>query len=687
MITQAIGNIFGLVMYKCYEILHNYGMSIIIFTVITKLILLPISVMVQKNSIKMVKMYPQIYRIKAKYYGNKDLISEEEYKLYKQEKYNPMLDLVPVVLQLIVLMGVVDVIYRPISHLLHVSQETINNLTSIYCQFSGADSQSSSIQLKIVESMANEHCFELYRGIIPQEILRTIAELDMNFWGIDLGQVPIEAFGVTVIVPILAALSSLLMCYAQNKANVLQAEQGKMNQIVTLLISVGLSLYLGFFVPAGVGMYWVVSNLTAIIVLYLLNFCINPREYIDYEALEISKRELEKVQQYSSCNKKKREKKYIKKENQDYKKFQKFGLKQLVFYSEKNGFYKYYQNVIETILKRTDIIIHYITSDPQDEVFSKESENFKVYYIDEKKLIVLMMKMEADMVVMTMPDLQKYHIKRSMVKENIEYVYLDHGIGSVNLMLRKHALDHFDTIFASNIFAKNEIRAQEETYNLRKKTIVEFGSGLIDNMIEAYQYDSNFVNDKKTILIAPSWQEDNILDTCIDKILCKLLGKGYYVVVRPHPQYVRHCREKLYELEQRYREREDFELQLDFSSNETVFRADILMTDWSGIAYEYSLTTLKPSLFINTPMKIMNPDYMEINVPAFDIVVRDKIGISVNIQDLDKIDEVVEKLLTDESFSKEEIRKLREQYLYNIGSSGEIGARYIIKKLIEYSKM
>ena len=90
--------------------------------------------------------------------------------------------------------------------------------------------------------------------------------------------------------------------------------------------------------------------------------------------------------------------------------------------------YKYFQNVIETILRKTDIVIHYITSDPKDEVFALANDNFHVYYIGENKLIVLMMKMEADIVCMTMPDLHKYHIKRSMVKNDIEYVYMDHGV-------------------------------------------------------------------------------------------------------------------------------------------------------------------------------------------------------------------------------------------------------------------
>lgn len=622
---QLIGDFFGYVMEFCYRLVPNYGITIILFTLLTKIILLPISIMVQKNSIKMVKMYPEMNRIKVRCYGNKDMISEEEYNLYKKEQYHPMLDLVPVILQLIILMGVVDAI-------------------------------------------------------------RELDVDDKTFLGLDLSKVPIDVMGIFIVVPVLAAVSSWIMCIAQNKSNVLQSEQGKVNKITTLLLSVGLSLYLGFFVPAGVGFYWIISNLMSIALLYILNYFINPKDYINYEELEKSKKELEQLAQFSTKSKNKENAEYTAIEKKDYKRFLKFEDKQIVFYSEGNGFYKYFQNVIELILKKTDIIIHYISSDPQDEVFELQKDNFQTYYIGENKLIVLMMKMDADMVVMTMPDLQKYHIKRSMIRDDIEYVYMDHGIGSINLMLRKHALDYFDTIFASNDIVCEEIRGQEKAYGLKEKRILKYGFGLIDNMIASYESQPSLTNESKIILIAPSWQEDNLLDLCIDEILQQLLGHGYYVILRPHPQYVRHFKEKLKALEAKYASYNDFELQMDFSSNATVFNADILMTDWSGIAYEYSFTTLKPSLFINTPMKVMNPDYEEIDVVPFDIEIRNRMGLSVEVDQLNTLPSVVEKLLHENNYSKEEMYKMREKYLYNISHSAEIGADYIIKRLIEISQ-
>ncbi len=151
---QIIGDFFGWIMYYCYRLMHDYGLTIILFTLITKIVLLPVSIMVQKNSIKMVKMYPEMNRIRAKYYGNNDMISEEQYQLYKKEKYHPMLDLLPVAGQLVILMGVIDVIYKPLRHLLRMAQETIDAIVQAFATATGMGMEVSSIQIQIVDFLA-----------------------------------------------------------------------------------------------------------------------------------------------------------------------------------------------------------------------------------------------------------------------------------------------------------------------------------------------------------------------------------------------------------------------------------------------------------------------------------------------------------------------------------------------------
>ncbi len=614
LIVNAVVDVLLWLINGCYAFCHNYWIAILLFTFLSKLILLPLSVWVQKNSIKTVRMQPEMNHIKAAYMGNSELISEEQYKLFKREGYSPFADLIPLFVQLALLMGVVEAVKR----------------------------------------------------------------------GTNLTAVPVETLGITLLVPVIAALSAFFMCFVQNKINVLQSEQGALNRYGTMIFSVGLSLYLGFFVSVGVGVYWIYSNLLSVLQLVLLNIWINPKKYIDYEALEVSKEELQKAKQFMAPKKKEaRKSPYRKKEKEDYKRFLAASGKKLVFYSEKNGFYKYYKNIIEEIIRRTNITIHYITGDPEDEVFALASEQFTPYYIGENRLIILMMKLETSIMVMTTPDLENFQLKRSYVKKDIEYIYVPHDVNSANLTFHKDALDHFDTIFVSGPKNKAELLEREEKYNLPRKNIVEWGSGVIDNMKAAYEKLPDVQEkERKTILIAPSWQKDNILDSCIEQILDGLKASRHRIIVRPHPQYVRHFEARIDALAAKYKE-VGIEVQKDFSSNSTVYTADLLVTDWSSIAYEYAFSTLKPVLFINTPMKVVNPDYKELSTVPIDIELRDKVGISVEEGEISGVAEAVDRLFHENRFSKASMAELRDAYIYHVGSSGRVGAKYIIDSLLQ----
>lgn len=608
----------------CYYICHNYGYAIILFTLFSKIILLPLSVWVQKNSIKMVKMQPEINFMKAKYFGDKDTIAEEQAAIFKKNKYNPLASTIPLFIQLFLLMGVIEAI-----------KAGINSGT-----------------------------------------------IDMYFYGIDLSLVPGENGGSLILSPVIAGFSAWILCVAQNASNVLQAEQSKLNKYGTMAFSVGLSLYLGWFVSIGVALYWVASNIMAVIQLYILNWAINPKKYVDYEKLEESKKELEKLGNIGG-KKRKFNSQDAKRERADYKRFFSIVNKHLVFYSESSGFYKYFRGIIEYLLKNTNIVIHYVTSDPNDAVFelAKKESKLKPYYIGEKKLITLMMKMDADIVVMTMPDLQNYHIKRSYVRDDVKYIYIPHGMDSLNLTMRKASMDHFDVVFCTGKHQKEEIEKTEIAYNLPKKQLVEWGYCLLDHMREDYNNMSKSVHDKKSILIAPSWQKDNIVDSCLDELLENLKNTEYKIIVRPHPQHVRLQPERMEQLKKNFESDANIEIQTDFSSNSTVFEADMMITDWSGIAYEYAFTTCKPVLFIDTPMKVMNPEYQKIDTKPINIWMRDVIGRTLKPDEMDKIGIVTEEMLSSMDDYHEKIGSFVNEYVYNPGSSAEVGAKYIIKEL------
>lgn len=616
-LTEQLSVPLNALMMICYRMVGHYLAAILIFTLLTKVILFPVSLWTHRNGITMIRLMPELNRLKVKYYGDKDTIAEKTQALYKQRGYHPLASTVPMFIQLALLIGVIG---------------------AVQALLAGTESVLS----------------------VP----------------------PAQAGGMTLLMPLAAGGSALLLGLAQNQFNPLQREQSRASQWTANGVSIGISLLLGAFVPVGVGVYWIASNLLTIGQQLVLNAVMPARNYVDYEALEQSKQELAGIDSLSSrVSKEDRQR-----EKADYKRFFSIANKHLVFYSESSGFYKYFADVIDYLLQHSNLSIHYITSDPNDAIFQKAQKEPRIrpYYIGEKRLITLMMKMDADMVVMTMPDLDNFHIKRSYVRKDIEYIYICHGIGSSTLLLNKLALAHYDTIFCIGEYQKREFRQEEAVYGLPSRNLIPCGYGLLDRTRKAYAEMPPYAREKPQILIAPSWQTDNILDSCIDELLGSLLTGKYSVILRPHPEYCKRYPQKIATLKKRYEQQigPDFEIQTDFSSNETVFQSDLVVTDWSTICYEFSFTTKRPTLFVDTPTKIMNPEYERIGIMPLDIFVRKAIGKSISPKEAGQIRQTVDELLLKTGDYAASIENLMNECLYHPGESSRVAGEYIINQMI-----
>ena len=647
-INTVFGIPLGYVMWGCYQLVKNYGLSIILFTLVSKIVMLPVSIMVQKNSIRMIQIQPQINEIKYKHAGDKDRIADEQMELFKKAHYSPMLGMVPMLLQIPLVLGLINVIYNPMQHLMHIKTSVCDQIVAATCSLMGVDQLGSGAQLQAMAALQNPDNLSFFQNVLAgtgidiEAIAAQAATINTHFLGLDLSVVPhITVLAWILLIPLFSCLSTVLLCACQNQANVLQKEQGALGQWGVTIFTVAFSTYFTFLVPGGVGLYWIFSNLFSTALIYILNAVYNPKKYIDYEALEESKRLL----------------------------------------AEQKAEEEAYKKMIEELLENSDIVIHYVTSDPEDQVFQIKHERFKTYYIGEIKLITLMMKLDCDIVVMTMPDLETYHIKRSYVRKDMEYIHVPHSIDSMNMTYRKGSIDHFDTIFCVGPHHKDEVEKMEETYDLPHKVLLNWGYCLLDDMRKDYESKEKVINEQKTILIAPSWQEDNIVDSCLEDILQKLRATGYKVIVRPHPQHVRHMPEKMQLLKDKFAEDKNIEIQTDFSSNDTVFNADLIITDWSGIAYEYAFTTLRPVLYINTPMKIMNPEYEKIGVVPINIFMRDSIGCSLNLDQLDRVADEATRLIEQRDLYHDKIDAFVKQYVYHLGTSAKVGANYIKLRL------
>ncbi|MBP5467492.1 MAG: CDP-glycerol glycerophosphotransferase family protein, partial [Clostridia bacterium] len=221
---------------------------------------------------------------------------------------------------------------------------------------------------------------------------------------------------------------------------------------------------------------------------------------------------------------------------------------------------------------------------------------------------------------------------------------------------------------------------------------VEFGFPLADYLAKMGE-EENARRAKsdggvKKILVAPSWQEDNIMDSCIDNIVDGLYGDGYKIIVRPHPEYIKRYRPRLEKIIDKYKDYDKSKLvfETDFSANESVYSSDVLITDWSGIGPEFCFATKRPAIFINTKEKCGNPNWEKIGMTPVEISLRKELGVSLEKEETVNIKAAVKDLIENGESYKQKITDIYGKFLYNHGTAAEAGAKYLLRSLAAKNK-
>ena len=378
------------------------------------------------------------------------------------------------------------------------------------------------------------------------------------------------------------------------------------------------------------------------------------------------------------------------KEGNDIEKFNELDLdeRSIVFYSESSVIlYPYVEEIIRELQNR-DQKVCYLTSSKDDPILKNKNKNIRVFYIGDSEIekMNFFLRLKAKMLIMTMPDLGSYHIKRS--KEfPVHYIYTFHSMNSTHMEFQKGAFDEFDSIFCVGPYQVQELRATEQLYNLKRKNLVECGYGLLDKLIKLRssfpEKKKLLKNNKKNILIAPSWGKQNLLESMGIELVKILLDAGYHVTVRPHPMTAKKSPKTIKQIKERFEKNPDFLLDTNTSSFEQLFSSYALITDWSGIGYEYAFVCERPVIYVDVPKKSYNKEYEKIGFVPFEISIRDKIGEIVPVQNIETIPERIEFLYSHGNNFENKIQKIRNDAIFNIGESGKVTASEIIRIISE----
>ena len=361
----------------------------------------------------------------------------------------------------------------------------------------------------------------------------------------------------------------------------------------------------------------------------------------------------------------------------ELRKFEKLELdkKTIVFYAENTSSFNHFRLLVEKLTNEMNISICYVTSVKEDKVFDSHNQNIKSFYIgDGAARTKFFLTLKTRILIMDMPDLEKYHIKRSKLYP-VHYVYLFHSMFSTHSYLRKGALDNFDTIFCVGPHHVEEIRETERVYKLKEKILVKYGFGRLDFLLKETEQNSYQKNDEKLVIIAPSYGENNLLQKCGTELINVLLKSDFKVILRPHFRILRDSKELIKSIEEEFKNNSRFLLEKGVLRPEDFHSSKCLITDWSGIGMEYAFIKKNKVIFIDVPKKEMNDESGRINLEPIEVSIRDKIGHVVSMKELNRIPELINK----NNNIIEEIDNVQENTVFNIGKSANIGAEYIKK--------
>ena len=286
---DLIGVPFGYLMRLIYSFCNNYAVAIIIFTVVTKVLLFPVSYKTQKSAARMQLLNPKLEKLKKSFANNPQRLQEEQQKLYQQEGVNPMGSCLPMFIQMFLLFGVIDVIYKPITHILNISKDVIKQAVGIAAENSdvkGLNMKNLRCELLTMENLRDHS--DKYASL-GENFLSKVSEFGEKFtiFGANLGKTPTlhpkggwtQEMIILAAIPILAGLSQMLVSvYSQihqKKTNPAAQTPGGCMAVLTFGMPL-LSVWFAFQVPAGVGFYWIWSSVFSFLITFALNCYFTP---------------------------------------------------------------------------------------------------------------------------------------------------------------------------------------------------------------------------------------------------------------------------------------------------------------------------------------------------------------------------------------------------------------------------
>lgn len=352
--------------------------------------------------------------------------------------------------------------------------------------------------------------------------------------------------------------------------------------------------------------------------------------------------------------------------------------KPYVIYNEGNQYWNTFKPVVEEFEARK-IPLEYLTSSKNDPVFDQKYNYVKAEFIGEGNSAFAKLNMlSAGVVLMTTPGLQVYQLKRSKnVKHYSHVLHMPNDATTYRLF----GLDFFDSVLLTGNYQATDLRYLEEKRGINKKELVTVGCPYLDVYKQNIAEIPAEENHPFTVLVSPSWGDVGLLKKYGEKLLDPLSNTGWRIIVRPHPQSKKSEAEMLERLTARYKDNPnivwDYERQNIFSLK----KSDIMISDFSGIIFDYTFLCDKPVMYVNAGMDLRPYDAYDLDgKELWQYSVLRKFGTELKEEQFANIKEVIQSVSDSKELEEARHAAKAEAWMHE-GEAGKNIVDFMVSKV------
>ena len=350
--------------------------------------------------------------------------------------------------------------------------------------------------------------------------------------------------------------------------------------------------------------------------------------------------------------------------------------KPYVIYNEGNQYWTLFKPICDEFEKR-GVAVNYLTSSKTDPIFDQQYHFIKAEFIGEgNSAFARLNLLTAGVVLMTTPGLQVYQLKRS--KNVKHYAHILHAASDAT-MYRLFGIDYFDSILLTGDYQKADIRQLEQQRGLPAKELETVGCTYLDMQFNRIcdipeENPHNF-----TVLLSPSWGPSALLSRFGEKLLDPLTETGWHIIIRPHPQSKKSEPEMLKRLEDRYETNSNVEWDYNRENIYSMKRADIMISDFSGIIFDYTFLCDKPVMYVKAQFDLRPYDAYDLDHQLWQFDTLNKIGVELKEESFANIKEEIQKLSDNQTFAYARQQAKKEAWMYQGEAASRI-VNFLIRK-------